>query len=173
MIVAGSTSVAAATRGRLIVKKNQLIALVALALGLAPLHAAGDSAALPGVGFAEIMLFTQMRHAKLWLAGSARNWELADYEIGELKEGFEDAVKHFPTYEGVPVGAMIPSMMTGPIGRVEAAIKARDSRRFSASFDALTATCNSCHAAANRAFIVIQRPGTSAFPNQSFAPRHR
>jgi hypothetical protein len=157
----------------LIVKRNRLIAILALALGLAPLRAAGEPAAPLGVGFAEIMLFTQMRHAKLWLAGSARNWELADYEIDELKEGFEDAVKHFPTYEDIPVGTMIPSMMTGPIGKVEAAIKARDSGRFTASFDTLTATCNGCHAAANRAFIVIQRPGTSAFPNQSFAPRRK
>jgi hypothetical protein len=155
------------------VKTTGLTTMLALALGLAPLRAAGESAAPLGVGLAEIMLFTQVRHAKLWLAGSARNWELADYEIDELKEGFDDAVKHVPTYEGVPVGPMIQAMMTGPISQVEAAIKARDSGKFTASFDRLTAACNSCHAAAHRAFVVITRPGTSVFPNQSFAPRHK
>ncbi|HXJ78744.1 MAG TPA: hypothetical protein VMS64_08705 [Candidatus Methylomirabilis sp.] len=153
--------------------KKTGLTMLALVLGLAPLRAVGESAAPLGVGLAEIMLFTQMRHAKLWLAGSARNWELADYEIDELKEGFEDAVKHVPTYDGIPVGPMIQSMMTGPIGQVEAAIKARDSGKFTASFHMLTAACNSCHAAANRAFIVIKRPGTSVFPNQSFAPRRK
>ena len=37
----------------------------------------------------EFMIFTQIRHAKLWLAGNAGNWELADYEIDELKEVLE------------------------------------------------------------------------------------
>ena len=40
-----------------------------------------------------------------------------------------------------------------------------------AAFDQLTAACNACHEAANRGFIVIRRPATSQFPNQSFAPR--
>src|ERR1700692_621005 len=44
----------------------------------------------PGLG--EIMTLTQMRHLKLWLAGAAKNWELADYELDELKEGFDDAI---------------------------------------------------------------------------------
>jgi hypothetical protein len=155
------------------VRKNGLITVLALVLGLAPRHAACESAAPSGAGLGEVMLFTQMRHAKLWLAGRAGNWELADYQIDELKEGFDDAVRHFPTYDSIPVGSMIQSMMTGPIGKVEAAIKARDSQKFTASFDMLTAACNSCHGAANRAFIVIERPGTSAFPNQSFAPRRK
>ena len=42
----------------------------------------------PGLG--EIMALQQMRHIKLWYAGRAGNWPLADYEIGELNEGFED-----------------------------------------------------------------------------------
>jgi hypothetical protein len=41
----------------------------------------------PGLG--EIMSLQQMRHAKLWFAGQAENWELADYEIDELGEGFD------------------------------------------------------------------------------------
>src|ERR1700737_2796671 len=41
---------------------------------------------LPGLG--EFMGRIQVDHAKLWLAGQARNWELADYELTGLKEGF-------------------------------------------------------------------------------------
>ena len=60
-----------------------------------------------------------------------------------------------------------------PIGEIEAAIKARDGKAFTTAFDKLTAACNACHEAANRGFIVIQRPAASAFPNQSFAPRRK
>ena len=33
----------------------------------------------PGLG--EMMALQQMRHIKLWFAGSGGNWPLADYEI--------------------------------------------------------------------------------------------
>ena len=122
-------------------------------------------------GLADIMIMTQVRHAKLWLAGDVGNWDLADYEIDELKEGLEDVVKYFPKYKDVPVGQMIEGTIMTPIGEVEGAIKARDRARFVAAYNNLTAACNTCHQSANRPFIVIQRPTGSAFPNQSFAPK--
>lgn len=122
-------------------------------------------------GLADIMMATQVRHAKLWLAGDARNWELADYEIDELKEGLEDVVKYFPVYKDMPVGQMVESTAMAPIKEVEAAVKAKDRARFTAAFDKLTAACNTCHQSANRPFIVVQRPTGSAFSNQSFAPK--
>ncbi len=39
---------------------------------------------VPGLG--EFMGRIQVDHAKLWLAGEARNWELAEYQLTELKE---------------------------------------------------------------------------------------
>jgi len=126
-----------------------------------------------GPGLVEIMMATQSHHSKLWLAGNARNWELADYQLDELKEGLEDAAKHIRDYKGIPVGSMIGNLMMTRIAEVENAIKARDLEKFALSFDKLTAACNSCHVGANRGFIVIQRPATSAFPNQSFAPTRK
>ncbi len=119
----------------------------------------------------EFMTFTQIRHAKLWLAGSAGNWELADFEIDELKEGLENVARHVPDYKGMPVGKMIEATAMAPIDEVEQAIRAKDRIKFTAAYDKLTAACNNCHQSANRPFIVIQRPTGSAFPNQSFAPR--
>jgi hypothetical protein len=147
--------------------------IAGLLLALASIKATGEPAKPYTPGLVEIMLTIQSHHAKLWLAGNARNWELADYQADELKEALEDAAKYVPDYKGTPVGKMIESVIMPPIADVEAAIKARDAKRFSASFDKLTAACNACHEAANRGFIVIQRPATSAFPNQSFAPRRK
>jgi hypothetical protein len=42
------------------------------------------------------MTLQQIRHAKLWFAGEARNWDLAGYELGELKAGFEDVAVSIP-----------------------------------------------------------------------------
>ncbi|MGH6771695.1 MAG: hypothetical protein ACRECO_22060 [Xanthobacteraceae bacterium] len=152
---------------------NRIAWIAGIAIALAPITAAGEQAKPYMPGLIEIMLTIQSHHAKLWFAGNARNWELADYQADELKEALEDAAKYVPDYKGTPVAKMIESVIMPPIGDVEAAIKARDAKKFAASYEKLTGACNACHEAANRGFIVIQRPTTSPFPNQSFAPRRK
>ena len=151
--------------------------VVALMAGLAIVAATNNATSEPAQPYTpslvEFMMNVQSHHAKLWLAGNARNWDLADYQVDELKELLEDIAKRVPDYKGTPVGKMIESITMPPIGDIESAIKARDLAKFAAAFDKLTAACNACHEAANRGFIVIQRPATSPFPNQSFAPRRK
>jgi hypothetical protein len=136
-----------------------------LACGLA--HAE-KGAYKPGIG--EIMTLQQVRHAKLWLAGSRRNWALAAFELDELREGFGDAKDLHPVFDKVPVAALVDRLTPGPMEALDKAIKEKDLPRFRKSFDDLTAACNACHRAANRGFIVITRPGTGAFGNQRFDP---
>jgi hypothetical protein len=123
---------------------------------------------IPGLG--EFMGRIQVDHAKLWLAGEARNWELADYQLDELKEVLSDVQDFVPSYKNVPIGDMIEAITTGAISDLQGTIAARDFAKFSASFDKLTESCNSCHAAAGRPYIAIQRPSQSNFSNQNFAP---
>jgi hypothetical protein len=122
----------------------------------------------PGLG--DFMARIQVTHAKLWLAGEAKNWELAEYEVGEIKETFSDVQDYVPRYRNIPVGEMIEAIMTGTIAEMESAITTRDPSKFSAAYDKLTESCNSCHAAAGRPFIAIQRPAQSNFSNQKFTP---
>ncbi len=128
---------------------------------------------VPGLG--EIMTLNQMRHTKLWLAGEARNWDLAAYELDELKEGFDDAAKYHPTHKNVPlpIPGLIDRIMKVPLADLGKAIQARDPKAFETAYDSLTAGCNSCHQAANFGFNVVQRPAGNPFPNQVFAPAAR
>jgi hypothetical protein len=149
---------------------------IAVAGGFAAALTATLAASEPashGPSLIDVMLTTQSHHAKLWYAGNARNWELADYQIDELKEGLEDAGKQIPDYKGVPVGSMIENLMMPPIAEVEGAIKGKDRAKFVAAYDKLTAACNACHQGSNRGFIVIQRPAAPAFPNQAFEPKKK
>ena len=123
---------------------------------------------VPGLG--EFMGRIQVDHAKLWLAGEARNWELAEYQLTELKEVFSDVQDLIPRYQNVPVGDMIDAIITGTIIDLEKATAAREFGKFSADFDKLTEACNSCHQAANRGFIIVKRPALSDFSNQDFTP---
>src|SRR5262245_11972020 len=132
-----------------------------------------DERFVPGLG--ELMSLQQMRHVKLWLAGEAGNWELADYEIDELSEGFDDIVRFHPTHKDSPVAPKdaIPRMMTQPLADVRGAIGRKDAAAFAQAYDALTAGCNSCHQATNFSFNRVQRPASNPYPNQAFAPLPR
>ena len=112
----------------------------------------------------DIMASQQERHLKLWFAGRAGNWPLADYEIGKLKDGFDDVDK---LIGGDTVGKAVGA----PIAAIEKAIESKDKDSFTRAFDQLTAGCNSCHHTLDHAFIVIQRPTVVPYGNQSFAPQ--
>jgi hypothetical protein len=152
------------------------LAIAALALALfAPARA--EEAQTPAAketyasGLGEIMSLQQMRHLKLWFAGAAKNWALADYELDELQEGFDDVIKFFATKDDMPIGQMAGSTVMPVLPDVKSAIGAHDAAKFAAAFDKLTAACNSCHQASKHPFIVIQRPASSPYTNQSFTPK--
>jgi hypothetical protein len=112
----------------------------------------------------------QPRHAKLGLAGQARNWPLAQYALVELRQAFAGIIKAQPTFLGLPVQQLVDAAVTQPMNSVDAAIKEQDAQKFSAAYAQLTAGCNACHTALEHPFVVIQVPHASAFPNQDFNP---
>jgi len=139
------------------------ICTLLVGLTLAPLALAQAEGYVPGLG--DIMTTIQMRHIKLWFAGRLKNWDLATYELEQIRQGLEDAAT---LYTGIPaeyVGATVD-----PIKEIDAAIKAKDGAEFVKAYGGLTAACNGCHQGINRGFIVIQVPNTSPFSDQSFAP---
>jgi len=120
-----------------------------------------SEADLPKIG--DIMTMQQMRHIKLWFAGRADNWPLADYELGKLKDGFDDVNKQ--------LGGDLVEKTVGPgLEALEKAIDAKDRAAFSDAFDRLSAGCSSCHRTLDHAYIVIQRPASQPYSDQSFAP---
>ena len=143
-------------------------------LGLAVAGAVGASersqseAYVPGLG--EFMSATQVRHAKLWFSGDAKNWELAAFELDEIKEGLEDAGKLHPSHGDIPVPEMIKANLDAPLTALAKAIEGKDRNEFRRAFDTLTAGCNACHTAAGHAFIRIERPTRLPVSNQDFAP---
>lgn len=142
-----------------------------LALGLAlPLAAQSQPKEPFAPGLGEIMSLQQMRHLKLWFAGQAGNWALADYELDEMKEGYEDIVKYFPTKDDAPTGAMATAIIEKEVAELNKAIEAKDRKQFVALYDKLTASCNACHKSSKKPFIVVQRPAANPYANQSFSP---
>jgi hypothetical protein len=113
----------------------------------------------------DIMNAVQTRHIKLWFAGKAQNWDLAAYELRQLKAGLLEAAL---LYEGIPVSNV--TTMSKPVQSISDAIDARDFKRFAKAAGELTDGCNSCHQTMQRGFVAIQTPTATPFGDQSFAP---
>jgi hypothetical protein len=124
-----------------------------------------DSVYTPGLG--EFMSGIQVHHEKLWFAGKADNWELADFELGEIKESLDDIRQYCSNR---PEVASLP-MIQAPLDSLAAAVKKQDPIAFKAGFLLLTTTCNNCHQATKHGYNVIQIPTTPPFSNQVFSTK--
>jgi hypothetical protein len=143
-----------------------VIGALFIGLILAPLAVAQQELYRPPLG--DIMGKIQLRHIKLWFAGKAGNWELATYEVEEIKTSLESAAD---LYRGIPVELVTNT--ADPIQAIREAIEAKDSAAFAKGYGEFTAACNGCHQGIGRSFIVIQKPTASPFTDQSFSPPKR
>lgn len=141
-----------------------------LPLAACSLHPPIAERYVPGLG--EIMAQTAARHAKLWFAGQAGNWPLAEYELDELREGFEEAGKFHPTHKHIttPLPKLISGTMDTSLETLEEVVKRQDKAAFAQAYDGLTAACNACHRTTEFGFNRVIRPAMNPFANQDFSP---
>lgn len=115
-------------------------------------------------GFGEFMNTIQLHHAKLWFAGNAWNWDLAQYETDEMKETFDDLKKYVtdrPEVKEIP-------MIRPALDSMEQAVASKDPLKFKSAYMLLTNTCNNCHRATKHAFNVITIPSAPPVTDQQF-----
>src|SRR6516164_9679903 len=114
----------------------------------------------------DIMVVIQIRHSKLFYAAKAKNWPLANFEYDQLVSSLSEAERYYP--KTIPPMTHVDEIASS----LMRAIEAKNEAKFDQAFDEMSAGCNRCHAAADRAFIVIRRPSyPSAFSNQQYSPR--
>lgn len=118
----------------------------------------------PGLG--EFMTSIQIHHAKLWFAGINENWELADFEIHEIKEIMGD----ISTFNSERDEVKSINIIHPPIDSVSAAIQQKSIGSFKSAFTLLTNTCNDCHKDTEHGFNVVKIPDQPPFSNQEFKP---
>jgi hypothetical protein len=114
----------------------------------------------------DIMNAVQARHMKLWFAGKSANWELAAYELRQVKASLVEAAT---LYQGIPVSNV--TTMAQPVQMVADAIEAKDGKKFAKAYGELTVGCNGCHQSIGRGFIAMRVPDASPFSDQKFAPQ--
>ncbi len=113
------------------------------------------------------MSFISRYTKKLYFAGDAENWKLADiynHEIEEISEGIiEDNIVH----DGINISSLMESMLIPQIERVEEAINNRDREMFQERYNILIQTCNQCHTATDYEAVQVMIPEINPF-NQKF-----
>jgi hypothetical protein len=117
----------------------------------------------------EIMTAAQLQHLKLWFAGRAKNWDLAAYELRQLRDSLAEAAALYP---GIPISNVTTMMV--PLRSISDALAAKDSHKFASSMRELTDGCNACHSSMDRGFVVMKLPTDQPPPaNQMFAPQEK
>lgn len=115
-------------------------------------------------GFGEFMGNIQVHHNKLYFAGINKNWELADFEVNEIKEAMED-INKFCTDR--PEAKSI-EMINPALDSISRVITNQNSENFNGAFIYLTNTCNNCHRNTSHGFNLITIPTAPPFSNQNF-----
>jgi heme exporter protein D len=125
----------------------------------------------PGLG--EYMTTIQLHAGKLWFAAKASNWELAQYELDELKETMEAAKGLNAEKNGVKISGVLDSVLQAQVTQLAESIKRKNQIELQNSYDETLSACNGCHTEAGYKFIHIVRPSVPPVTNQRWemAPR--
>jgi len=115
-------------------------------------------------GFGEFMGNIQIHHAKLWFAGENKNWQLADFEMNEIKENLDGIQKYCSDRTETKSIGMINLAMDS----LSNSILKKNKVMFQRNYTTLTNSCNTCHQATNHEYNVITVPKIPPFSNQDF-----
>lgn len=118
----------------------------------------------PGLG--EYMTTIQLHAGKLWFAAKASNWELAEYELNELKETMEAAKALNAEKNGVKISGVLDSVLQTQVAQLAESIKRKSPKEFQKLYDETLSACNGCHTEAGFKFIHIVRPSAPPVTNQ-------
>lgn len=131
----------------------------------------GQLDASPRLG--EVMSEIGRRFEIAGRAALAGRLELAEFEVGELEELFENDVpraalpKEGPTAH---VPAMAQAFLKGPVPELRQAAAKKDRAAFADAFRNAAAMCNACHQASAKGFIEVPSVPGKIVPSLDPAP---
>jgi len=149
------------------------------ATGEAPTVAtlAADVAALKdkAVDQAHAMASVEYHYSRLWFAGKAANWPLAQFYWNETRSHLRWAVRVIPIRKDnagkeVNLRNILEAFENTPLKQLEEAIAAKDSAKFEASYKFTLETCYSCHKAADKPYLRPKIPESPGDPMINFDP---
>lgn len=123
----------------------------------------------PGLGV--IMQEIGRRFTAIFYAARGGNWDLANYELNELREAQEVAETTRPNRKDALVSfedSFLGSSENPQEGTLQDAINKKNFLAFNKSFKSATTGCNGCHQSTGFSFIKYRLPKSSELPLQFF-----
>ncbi len=142
--------------------------LLLLALLVGCSRAPSTNAGAPARAYGDVMSDVGRRFELAGRAAAATRFELAAFEVGEMRELFEGDLRHAAVPKEGPTD-MLASTADGfvkvNVPELEKAAKAKDGRAFAAAFQRASVTCNGCHVSSAHGFIQIPSVPGKAVPD--------
>ncbi|MET3375440.1 hypothetical protein ABIC89_004509 [Variovorax boronicumulans] len=114
---------------------------------------------------------------KIYWAGDAGNWELADWYSWKLTKAMwpvkEGRVPEYADVKDYNVGMLTAQMLEPAVASLNKAIKAQDTDLFRVRYQELMSTCNACHQATQHGYIQVAPPEQVGSLGQRFPPLKR
>jgi hypothetical protein len=132
--------------------------------------AAPEVAAAPRIETAQYMVRIQQYAHKLWWAGQAGNLPLANFYRHEMKEDMETVANAGIVDDGVPVSENMKTYGLRASDALKEQLKTDGLKDFSAHYEALISTCNTCHRVSGHPELRMQVPTENRFSDQDFTP---
>lgn len=114
------------------------------------------------------MSFISRYAAKLYFAGEAENWELADIYNHEIEEISENIIALGEVHDGANISQLMESMLLPQVEILEEAIDSGDREMFLDRYSVMIQTCNQCHEAADYGAVNVTVPEINPF-SQDFS----
>jgi hypothetical protein len=113
--------------------------------------------------------------ANLWFAAERKNWPLANYFLGEMRNRMLWEVHLNPAPKGadgnpVDMAAIFDGIDKGSLTKVKQVLNGKDSRQFPAEYRHLLEDCYSCHKTANRPYLRPMVPVAAPQPIVNLDP---
>jgi len=119
----------------------------------------------------DVAMFT----ANLWFAGQKKNWPLANYYLGEMRNRMRWEVHLNPGPKGadgkpVDMQSIFDGIDNGSLTTVKKTIEMKDSKKFVVDYKHLLEDCYSCHMTAGRPYLRPMVPVSGAQPIVNLDP---
>ena len=121
------------------------------------------------------MVDVAMFAANLWFAGQKKNWPLANYYLGEMRNRMRWEV-HLNPGPKRPDGTIVDMQSTfdgidnGSLTTLKSAIGMKDSKQFVVEYKHLLEDCYSCHKTAGRSYLRPMVPVSGSQPIVNLDP---
>lgn len=114
------------------------------------------------------MSFISRYAKKLYFAGEAENWELANIYNHEIEEISDGIVAGEVVDDGINISQLMESMFLPQVESIGEAIDSGDREMFLNRYNIMIQTCNQCHAASDYGAVKVTVPENNPF-NQDFS----